>query len=53
VRTEYQVTGSLIVRPRDVWIIDQTNTPTATLFACHPPHSTRYRYVVHLALVPS
>ena len=27
-----------------------TPTPTATTFACHPPGSARYRYVVDLAL---
>ena len=32
----------------------ETSAPadyTATLFACHPPGSTAYRYVVHLRLV--
>ena len=33
-----------------IGIIAQTDTPTATLFACHPPHSAAYRYVVHLRL---
>lgn len=51
VRTEYEVTGHEIVTPKDTWIIEQTPTATATLFACHPPHSARYRYVVRLALV--
>jgi sortase A len=49
-RSVYRVTGSQVVRPSETWIADQTSTPTATLFACHPPHSASYRYVVHLAL---
>lgn len=51
-RTTYRVTESFVVTPKDTWIINQTPTPTATLFACHPPGSARYRYVVRLALVP-
>jgi sortase A len=52
-RTTYVMTGSLIVQPKDTWIADQTDTPTATLFGCHPPGSARFRYVVKLALVQS
>jgi sortase A len=51
VRSIYRVTRHEVVTPSDTWITDQTPTPTATLFACHPPHSARYRYVVRLALV--
>jgi sortase A len=47
----YRVTSSRIVVPTEVWIVDQTPTPTATLFACHPPGSVRERYVVFAALV--
>ena len=49
-RSEYVVTSHEIVTPRELRIVDQTDTPTATLFACHPPRSAKYRYVVHLAL---
>ena len=42
----YAVTGTQIVSPQDVWIIDQTPAATLTLFACHPPGSTRERIVV-------
>ena len=42
----YLVDHTLIVSPSDVWIIDQTNEATLTLFACHPPGSTRERIVV-------
>jgi sortase (surface protein transpeptidase) len=33
-----------------VRIIEQTAEHKATLFACHPPGSTRYRWVTYLAL---
>jgi sortase A len=49
-RRVYIVTGHDIVTPDRVDIVDPTPAATATLFACHPPGSTRYRYVVHLAL---
>ncbi|HEX2849376.1 MAG TPA: class E sortase [Acidimicrobiales bacterium] len=52
VRTHYVVTGHEVVTPKEVRIVDQTVGPTATLFACHPPHSASYRYVVHLSLAP-
>jgi sortase A len=42
----YLVNRVEIVDPTDVWIINPTDTPTATLFACHPPGSTRQRIVV-------
>jgi sortase A len=51
VRTTYVVTGHQIVKPNALWIVNPTPTPTATLFACHPPGSARERYVVRLALV--
>lgn len=50
-RFVYQVTGVSVVKPDALYIIDQTATATATLFACHPPGSTRQRIVVSLALV--
>jgi sortase A len=42
----YTVRETFIVQPTDVWIIDQTEAATLTLFACHPPGSTRERIVV-------
>ena len=39
-----------MVSPDDTWIADQTPEPTGTLYACHPPGSAAYRYVVKLAL---
>lgn len=50
--SRYVVTGHEIVTPDAIRIVDQTPEPTATLFACHPPGSTQYRWVVHLALQP-
>ena len=46
----YLVTGTQIVTPDSLWIVDPTDTPTATLFACHPLGSTAKRIVVTLAL---
>ena len=42
--------GTEIVAPDAMWIVDQTAAHTATLFACHPPGSTRQRIVVHLGM---
>ena len=50
VRSVYVVTGHEVVTPSETQIVNQTPTATGTLFACHPPHSAAYRYVVHLAL---
>jgi sortase A len=46
----YVVTGTQIVTPDALWIVDPTDTPTATLFACHPLGSTAKRIVVNLTL---
>jgi sortase A len=50
VRSVYAVTGNEVVTPDSTWIVNQTPDAQATLFACHPPGSARYRYVVHAAL---
>ena len=42
----YAVTEQLIVEPTETWIVNQTETATLTLFACHPPHSTKQRLIV-------
>ena len=49
-RSVYRVTGTEVVTPDTLRIADQTPEPVATLFACHPPGSARYRYVVRAAL---
>ena len=51
-RFRYQVSGTQIVTPDAIWITDATSTATATLFACHPPGSTAYRWVTHLVYAP-
>jgi sortase A len=51
VRSVYVVTGHEVVSPNNLGIVTPTSTPTATLFACHPPHTANQRYVVHLALL--
>ena len=50
VRSRYVVSGSEVVTPKALHITNQGPTPTATIFACHPPGSARFRYVVHLTL---
>lgn len=50
VRSRYVVTGHEVVSPSRVDIVNPTPTPTATIFACHPPGSARQRYVVRAAL---
>jgi sortase A len=47
----YSVRSIEVVPPSAVWIVNPTATPTATLFACHPPGSTRERIVVFADLV--
>lgn len=42
----YLVRETIIVQPEDVWIVNPTETPTITLFACHPLGSTKQRIVV-------
>jgi sortase A len=49
-RFVYVVSGSDVVEPTAIEVIEQTPAATATLFACHPPGSTKYRYIVHLVL---
>jgi sortase A len=49
----YAVTGTKIVRPTDMWVIDPTPQPTMTLIACHPKHSARQRIIVSGKLVRS
>ncbi|MBA3604762.1 MAG: class E sortase [Acidimicrobiia bacterium] len=49
-RHVYVVESTQIVGPDALWIVDQTPDYRATLFACHPPGSTRERIVVHLRM---
>ena len=47
----YKVTGTEIVYPKDIWIVDQTPGYRLTLFACHPPGSASQRIVIYADLV--
>lgn len=49
----YSVSGSEIVGRRGLHIIEQRPAREITIFACHPPGSEEYRYVVHGSLVRS
>jgi sortase A len=49
-RFVYRVTGTEVVTPDRIDIINQTQRSTTTLFACHPPGSTKYRYIVYAEL---
>ncbi len=48
---EYRVAETVIVTPRDMWIVEQTDVPMLTLFACHPKRSAQQRIVVRAELV--
>ena len=50
-RFTYHVTETFVVGPNDTWIVERTEEPTFTIFACHPKGSARQRYVVKGALV--
>jgi sortase A len=52
-RSVYRVNGNLVVEPTGTWIGEQTTEFTGTLYACHPPGSLAYRYVVTMQLVHS
>ena len=47
----YVVRETVIVTPSDMWIVEQTDVPMVTLFACHPKRSARQRIVVRAELV--
>jgi sortase A len=49
----YAVTGTQIVTPDAMWVIEPTPQPTMTLIACHPKHSARQRIIVKGKLVRS
>jgi len=47
----YRVAEKLIVAPQDTWIVESTDTPMLTLFACHPKGSAKQRIVVRADLL--
>ncbi len=52
-RYTYEVTDTFVVDADQTWIADPTDTPTMTIFGCHPKHSAKQRYVVKGKLVKS
>ncbi len=47
----YRVTDTLIVSPRDVWVLDPTDDNRLTLTTCHPKWTARQRMIVVAELV--
>lgn len=47
----YRITRKQIVKPDAMWITRPTKSAMLTIFACHPPHSIAYRYVIFAKLV--
>ena len=50
-RWTYELTGTEVVAPDAMHIVEQTPEPTATLFACHPKGSVAQRIVARFRLV--
>lgn len=50
-RYRYRVTGTLIVAPTAVEVVDSTEQPSLALTACHPPWGNAYRMVVEADLI--
>ena len=48
---EFRITKRQIVKPDAMWITRKSSAATLTIFACHPPHSISYRFVVFAKLV--
>ena len=45
------VSGHMIVRPNDVWVLDDAGDNRLTLTACHPKYSANERIIVQALLV--
>ena len=50
-QAEYRVVETIIVTPEEMWIVDQTDDPMLTMFACHPKGSASQRIVVRAELI--
>lgn len=46
----YKVTAISVVQPHEIWVEEQTDTPTVTLYTCTPVWSSRQRLVVRAEL---
>jgi len=50
-RSTYHVTGTQVVKPSQSEIADQpSDAYVGTLYACHPPGTANFRFVVHLQM---
>jgi len=47
----YEVTGTQIVSPSDVWVVEDQGDDRLTLTSCHPKYSARQRIIISAALV--
>lgn len=47
----YEVVSSMVVTPRDTWVVNGRDGAWLTLTTCHPKYSSRQRLVVFAALV--
>lgn len=47
----YEMTEHWIVSPNDMWVTYPTPDAVVTLYACHPKHSAKQRYVVRARLL--
>ena len=52
-RYTYTVREYQILRPSDVWVMDPTHNPTATLISCYPYQVDTQRIVVFADLTAS
>jgi LPXTG-site transpeptidase (sortase) family protein len=50
-RFVYSVYESHIVRPTEMWVVENTPDAIVTIFGCHPRGSARFRYVVRARLM--
>jgi sortase A len=50
---DYQMYAQLIVKPTDVWVVDNTPGPELTLTACNPKGSAAQRIVIKAKLAPA
>ncbi len=49
----YVIRDHMVVNPNDVWVMDPTSNPTATLISCYPYQVDNQRYVVFAELLDS
>lgn len=52
-RYTYKVTETLVVNPKDVWVLKQTPNATLTLITCTPLYTTKQRLIIRADLISS